>query len=151
MRSIDAYLARDANYLLNVGPTGEGLIPDASAAILRRIGRWVRTVRESFDNVRPASDLVAARNVLITRRGTTLYVHLHADPPGGAVKLKPISVAPVRATLLNTGAPVDIDLTMAPSDHAEQKGYLRLRNLPVNELCNSVMVVKLEFDRDPGI
>ena len=27
-RSIDRYLSRDANYLLNVGPTAEGLIPE---------------------------------------------------------------------------------------------------------------------------
>ena len=40
MRSIDKYLARDANYLLNVGPNGDGTIPDESAAILRRIGKW---------------------------------------------------------------------------------------------------------------
>jgi len=29
--SIDRYLARDSNYLLNVGPTGEGIIPPQSA------------------------------------------------------------------------------------------------------------------------
>ena len=39
---------------------------------------------------------------------------------------------------------------MAPSDHAEQAAYLRLVNLPANELANTVMVVKLEFDRDPA-
>ncbi|OPZ02033.1 MAG: hypothetical protein BWZ09_02607 [Alphaproteobacteria bacterium ADurb.BinA305] len=31
----------------------------------------------------------------------------------------------------------------------EQKAYLRLRNLPVNEMSNTVLVVKLEFDRLP--
>lgn len=29
--------------------------------------------------------------------------------------------------------------------HLEQKKYLRLRNLPANELSDSVLVVKLEF------
>jgi hypothetical protein len=38
---------------------------------------------------------------------------------------------------------------MAPGDHVEQAAYLRLTNLPANEFANAVMVVKLEFDRDP--
>jgi hypothetical protein len=39
---------------------------------------------------------------------------------------------------------------MAPSDHVEQAAHLRLTGLPANELCNTVMVVKLEFDGAPG-
>ena len=35
--------ARGANYLLNVGPTGEGAIPEYEAATLRRAGDWVDT------------------------------------------------------------------------------------------------------------
>jgi len=147
LRGIDGYLARDANYLLNVGPTAEGVIPLESASILRRIGKWHAAVKESLDGVTPASHLTANRNVLLTQRASTIYVHLHKDPVGAAVKLNPMTVAPKRATLLNTGGPVEFALDMAPSDHLEQKGYLRLHNLPVNEMANSVMVVKLEFDR----
>jgi alpha-L-fucosidase len=149
LSSIDKYLARDANYLLNVGPRGDGTIPEQAAAILRRIGRWYRSVREALEDVTPASHLTSNRNVLLTRRGNTLYVHLHKDPLGTAVKLKPLAVRPRRATLLNTGQAVDCTLDMAPSDHVEQKGYLRLRGLPVNELANTVLVVRLEFDRLP--
>jgi alpha-L-fucosidase len=36
--------------------------------------------------------------------------------------------------------------TMVPADHLEQKAYLRIHNLPVNEMANTVLVVKLEFD-----
>ena len=146
LRSIDKYLARDANYLLNVGPMADGTIPEQPAAILRRIGQWHRAVKESLDGATPASYLTANRNVLLTRRGNTVYVHLHRDPLTSAVKLNPLTVAPRRATLLNTGRPVEFVVDMAPSDHLEHKAYLRLHNLPVNELANSVPVVKLEFD-----
>lgn len=149
MRSIDRYLARDANYLLNVGPTGEGLIPPESAAILQRIGKWYHAVKESLEGAVPASHLTDNRNVLLTRKGNTLYVHLYADPVGEAVKLKPLAALPRRATLLNTGQPVECSLDMVPSEHVEQGRYLRLRKLPVNELANTVLVAKLEFDREP--
>lgn len=147
LRSIDRYLARGANYLLNVGPTAEGVIANESAAILRRIGKWYAAVKESLEDVELRSSLTSNRNVLLTGRGRTLYVHLHKDPPGDAVKLRPIVAAPVRAVLLNDGRPVAWTLEMPPSDHAEQCGYLRLRGLPVNDMSNTVPVIRLDFDR----
>ncbi len=75
-------------------------------------------------------------------------MHLNKDPMGDGVKLKPFNTAPQRATLLNTGKPVDFAVNLTPADHQEQKAYLRLMHLPVNELANTVLVVKLEFDRD---
>ncbi len=151
MRSIDKYLARDANYLLNVGPNAEGVIPPQSVAILRRLGKWYGAVKESFEGVAPASHLTANRSVLLTRKGNNLYVHMHRDLQGDAVKLKPLAIAPKRATLLNTGTPVGWAMDMAPSDHIEHVGYLRITGLPANEMSNTVLVVKLEFDSLPEV
>lgn len=150
LRSIDKYLARDANYLLNVGPQADGAIPAKAADILRRIGKWYRAVQESFDDAWPASHLTSNRNVLITRRGSSLYVHAHKDLLSEAIKLKPLTNLSRSATLMNTGKPVAAKNDMTPSDHAEQKGYLRLTGLPVNELANSVPVVKLDFEELPA-
>jgi alpha-L-fucosidase len=145
--SIDRYLARDANYLLNVGPTGEGIIPAEAADILKRIGKWKKSVDESYQQVQTDSELVSASGVLITKRDNTLYIHLNKVPVGNGVKLKPINVLPVKATLLNTGKLIDCAVNLCPSDHATQQPYLRLRNLPANELANTVLIAKLEFDR----
>ncbi len=149
LRSIDRYLARDANYLLNVGPMPDGTISPPAAGILGRIGKWYQAVRESLEDVRPASHLTSNRNVLLTRRGKTLYVHLHKDPAGDAVKLKPLAAVPRRATLLNDGRNVDFAVDLVPSEHAERLPCLRLCKLPVNEQANTVLVVKLEFDDLP--
>ncbi len=146
LRSIDRFLAQDANYLLNVGPTAEGEIPPCSVDILRRIGAWYRAVAESFEGTQPCSWMTKNQNVLLTRKDNALYVHLNKDPVSDGVSLKPIDTAPRRATLLNTGKEVDFAVAMSPSDVGEHRACLRLRNLPVNELANTVLVVKLEFD-----
>jgi alpha-L-fucosidase len=151
LSSLDKYLARGANYLLNVGPTPEGTIAPEAAGILERIGRWYGKVRESLENVVPAGAFTVNRNVLVTRRANTLYVHLYKQPTSDAVKLKPIQVSPRRATLLNTGAPVECAVDLLPSEHVEHKPCLRLRRLPVNQLSNTVLVVKLEFDQLPEL
>ena len=145
--SIDRYLSRDANYLLNVGPTGEGVIPQEAAAILRRIGQWKKKVDESYQNVQADSTFVDASGVLVTRRDRTLYIHLNKVPVGSGLKLKPINVLPSKAVLLNNGKPIDCVVNLSPSDHATQQPFLRLRNLPVDEFANTVLIAKLEFDR----
>ena len=149
LRSIDRYLARDGNYLLNVGPKPDGTLPEPAVAILQRVGRWYADVREAFEGAVPAPGFTTNRDVLLTRKGNDLYVHLYHDPVKQSVALKPMKQLPRRATLLTNGKPVDCLHDMAPSDHAEQTGYLRLHGLPVNELSNTVLVVKLEFD-EPG-
>ncbi|NUQ00106.1 MAG: alpha-L-fucosidase [Armatimonadetes bacterium] len=150
LRSIDRYLSRGANYLLNVGPRADGTIPDQAAAILRRIGAWYQQVRESYREAQPAPELTSNRSVLLTRQGNTVYVHLNSEPVTSAVKLKPLASTPRRATLLNTGEPVDCSVDLLPSEHIDHRPCLRLKNLPVNELANTVLVVKLEFDHLPG-
>lgn len=42
-----------ANYLLNVGPTAEGRIPDYEAAALGRVGDWVRMHADAVYNGKP--------------------------------------------------------------------------------------------------
>jgi len=145
--SIDRYLARDANYLLNVGPTGEGIIPAEAAAILKRIGIWKKSVDQSFQQVRTDTELLSLPGVLVTKRDQTLYVHMNKATVGNGIKLKPINVLPTKATLLNNGKSIDCVVNLCPSDHASQQPYLRLRNLPANDLANMVLVAKLEFDR----
>ena len=146
LRSIDRYLARDANYLLNIGPKGDGSIPREAVTILKRIGKWYHAVKESLEAATPASHLTSNRNVLLTRKGNTLYVHLNTDTVGDSIKLKPLAVAPRSAALLNNGHRVDAVVEMVPSEHVDQGKYLRLRGLPANEMANTVMVIKLEFD-----
>lgn len=149
IRSIDKYLARDANYLLNVGPNPLGLIPEESQNILKNIGKWYNKVQESLVDVEPASFLTSNEQVLLTKRKNSLYVHLNQDPQGNVVKLRPFTVAPKSAVLLNNGQQVDFEVKFAPQDHLAQKSYLRLINLPTNEICNTVLVIKMEFDRPP--
>ena len=143
--SIAKYRARDANYLLNVGPDADGVIPEKAAGILRRIGAWYKSVLEAFDGAVPASAITANRNVLLTRKGNSLYVHLYQPPEGEEVRLRPLAIAPQRAVLLNDGRPVEWRLDIAPMEWTDHKPYLRLHSLPVEEFAGTTMVVRLDF------
>ena len=149
--SIDKYRARDANYLLNVGPDADGVIPARPAEILRRIGAWYKPVREAFDDAAPASTLTANRNVLLTRKGNSLYVHLYQPLDGEEVRLRPLAIAPERAVLLNDGRNVEWRLDIAPAEWTEHRPYLRLHGLPVEAFAGTTMVVRLDFKSVDGL
>jgi alpha-L-fucosidase len=147
LRSIDRYLARDGNYLLNVGPKPDGTFPTEAISLLRRIGKWYGSVKESLENVQPASQMTSNRNVMLTRRDRTLYVHMNRDMVSDGVKLKPFNLLPTKATLLNTGQKIRCVVNLTPADHQEQKPYLRLMGLPANDSANTVLIARLDFDR----
>jgi len=145
-RSISRYLARGANYLLNVGPQPDGMINPRSASILKGIGQWMKAVGESYGDAAPASHLSENHNVMLTRRGNTLYVHLHTVPMTDSVKLKPFTTAPKRAILLNNGAELTLSNELCPVDHRSGTGYLRVRGIPADSLANTVGIIRLDFD-----
>lgn len=147
-RSIDKYLSRDANYLLNVGPAADGTIPQVSKDILRRLGKWYISVEESYKQADQSPELLAAKDVMVTLRGSSVYIHFNNGLPGNGFKVKPITEMPLSAILLNTGSKVECAVELVPSEHLTQKKYLRLKKLPVNEMADSVMVVKLEFENE---
>jgi alpha-L-fucosidase len=144
IRSIDKVLAKGGNYLLNVGPQSDGALPAEPAAMLREIGRWYHSVKEAFDDVQPAPLLAENRDVLLTRQGDTLYVHLYKVPASARVLLKPITQMPRRVTLLSTGEPVEARVELLPSQHHDGGAYLCLHRLPVDRFTHTVPIVKLE-------
>jgi alpha-L-fucosidase len=151
--SIDRAMARGGNYLLNVGPKADGAIGPEAAALLHAIGAWFDRVGEAL-LAEPASQLIDNDDVLLTRDGNTLYVHLTHYPTTRRVLLKPIAVAPREVILLNTGEELDISLADLPTlrmgpngQHVpEEQRYLRLRELPVDAHGDTVLVAKLVFD-----
>ena len=104
---------------------------------------------ESLADVDLAPGLAANDDVLVTRRGNTVYVHLNREPISDTVKLKPIRIAPRIATLLNTGQPVRCCVDVPPSEWTDNQRFLRLRDLPIASLAKEVPIVKLEFDEPP--
>ncbi|CAH1226908.1 hypothetical protein PAECIP111891_06026 [Paenibacillus allorhizoplanae] len=162
MQSMDKIMAMGGNYLLNVGPTEKGKIVQENMDTLRRIGRWYKKVKEALVDVTPASYLggkdeiidaneVANRvfrdEVLLTRRGNTIYAHAYRDLQSSTIILKPLNMLPKRAILLNDGRELETAVEQLPW-YWRERPYLRIRNLPVNEITDEVLVVKLEFDDD---
>ena len=143
MKSIDKNLSHGANYLLNVGPDATGIIPKIPENILRRIGRWYKLVKESYQNVVRIEYPISNSNIILSGNEKVMYVHLNKIPKGDMVNLNPLKTMPAKATILNTGENAECVVERVPY---EKESFLFIRNLPVNKFSNEVLVIKLVFD-----
>ena len=73
---------KGVNYLLNIGPTPEGDIPEASIERLGEIGAWMRVNGEAIRGTSPNPFRHPFDSGAVTVKGDTLYL-LFTEWPGG--------------------------------------------------------------------
>jgi alpha-L-fucosidase len=86
VRNLIDCASKGGNYLLNVGPTGEGLIPGASVERLREVGAWMKYNHEAIydTSASPFKKLSWGRcTKKVTPGGATLYLHVFDWPADG--------------------------------------------------------------------
>ena len=86
IRNLVDITSKGGNYLLNVGPTAEGLIPAPSVERLKAIGQWMKINRDSIYNTTasPFTRLAWGRCTKKTfLNGATLYLHVFDCPTDG--------------------------------------------------------------------
>jgi alpha-L-fucosidase len=103
IRNLVDIASKGGNYLLNVGPTPEGLIPAPSIERLGEMGRWMKINREAIyrTTASPFQELPWGRctKKQFPRR-TTLYLHVFDWPADGQLLLPGLQSRPGRAFLL---------------------------------------------------
>ena len=68
--------SKGGNYLLNVGPTAEGVIPQASQDILRTIGKWMKVNGESIYGTWPSPFYFPDITWRATVKPGKVYLHI---------------------------------------------------------------------------
>ena len=94
------------NYLLNVGPTAEGVILPVHARRLREVGSWLSVYGEAVYGTRKGIIPPTAMTVS-TRKGDTHYVHI-LDYVSDCVVLKGVPQTVTKAELVRDGTPVEM-------------------------------------------
>jgi alpha-L-fucosidase len=104
--------AKGGNFLLNVGPTAQGLIPGPSVARLREMGEWMRSNGEAIygTTVSPYGIPAWGR---YTAKGSRVYAHVFDWPKDGKLVLTGVKQRPARVALLIDGKPLTIEQTNA--------------------------------------
>jgi alpha-L-fucosidase len=80
IRQLVQVISQGGNYLLNVGPTAEGLIPQPSVERLSEVGDWLKTNSEAVYGNGPSPFPYELRWGLITTKPGRLYLHVFKWP-----------------------------------------------------------------------
>ena len=126
------------NYLLNIGPKGDGSIPEPSTQILTAVGQWMD---KHGDLIHKADRCQMKRSdfALFTRQGNTLYMHVYFWP-GSTVALGGLQQKVLSAKLYPTGEPVKFD---------QEQWRVRLTGLPETAPDPIATVLQVECDGEP--
>lgn len=96
--------SKGGNFLLNVGPTAQGLFPKESVDRLREIGAWMRINGEAIHGTRrsPLPEVPSWGRVTTKRIGsdTRLYLHLFRPPVNNEVRVPGLLNEPIGAFVL---------------------------------------------------
>lgn len=132
-------ISRGGNYLLNIGPRGDGSVVEFERDALLKMGGWVNRYAEAiysttanpFDHAPAWGD--------ITRKGNTLYLFVEHMPANRAIELNGVLGNASRAILLADSRALPL----------KQKGQTVKIDIPsdVQPDCG-MTVVKLSFDGD---
>src|ERR687884_389841 len=127
------------NYLLNIGPKADGSIPAESVQILTSVGQWMDKNGRSI-YITDICNPRRSRNGSFTRRGNTLYFHVHFWPGGDNLAFAGLRTKVKQASMLATGQRVEF----------EQDDYhVRFKGLPIKAPDDPLTTVAIECESEP--
>jgi alpha-L-fucosidase len=104
IRNLISCVRDSGNYLLNIGPRGDGSIPEPSVRVLREVGEWMAVNGHTIYDSDPCQ-VRRSNYASFTRVGNTLYMHVHFWP-GEYVAIAGLMTKVKSAKLVKTGASV---------------------------------------------
>ncbi len=131
-------VSKGGNFLLNVGPTAEGVIPKPSIRILREIGEWLKINGESIYGAKSSPIMIKAEYRATCKAGK-LYLHVFAWPWEGKLKVSGVKNHVKKAYILadpngeglrysQDGEDVVIEVPNKPPDPVDTVIVLEMRN-----------------------
>lgn len=92
-------VSKGGNYLLNIGPKGDGSLPGPTEETLQGVGKWMQTNSQSIYGT-TASPFLNMDWGRCTVKGDLLYLHVFHWPKEGVLKVPGIKNQPRTASIL---------------------------------------------------
>ncbi len=138
VRTLVDIASKGGNYLLNIGPKGDGSIPVESIERLQVMGRWMDANGESIYGT-TASPIAKPAWGRVTQKddGGTLYLHVLDWPADGELKVAGVSDGVWSGALVGSDAKLPV----------RQEGETLVVSLPENAPDPIATVIRLRMDR----
>lgn len=130
IRTLCDIASKGGNYLLNIGPTPEGEIPQPAVERLHEIGKWMKVNGEAIYGTKATPFVRPTPWGRVTQKGNMLYLLVFDLPGNRKLKLPGLKTEIKRAWFLNE----------------QKKGTIRLAKVP----NNTVVVLPEDVKMDPA-
>lgn len=137
VRNLVDIASKGGNYLLNVGPTSEGLIPAPSVERLKEIGKWMKVNGEAIyaTTASPFRRLPWGRcTKKVDADGTTLYLHVFNWPADGKLVVAGLKSRIGQAWLLT-----DADKRSLKYEMSEDGAVIAVPTAAPDPICSVVV------------
>jgi len=139
-----ACVGRGGTYMLNIGPRGDGTVPELAARTLREAGKWIRR----YPQVVYGTDASPWQHALpwgdVTVRDKTLFLCVFDVPQDGALYLPGLKTRVKSASLLGQRR------RQAKLEVQTQEGWTKIQ-LPARIAEKLVPVVQVELEGQPEV
>ncbi|MCD4682929.1 MAG: alpha-L-fucosidase [Bacteroidales bacterium] len=138
IRKLADIASKGGNFLLNVGPTADGLFPDESIERLKKIGNWMDVNSDAIykTEASPFKILSWGRCTQTSiPLGTRLFLHVFDWPEDGLLKVPGIYNQPLNTFLL-----ADVGRSRLKAERMEDALIIKLPITPLDEI-NTVVVL----------
>ena len=136
-------VARGGTYMLNIGPKGDGTVPELAARTLRKAGEWIKR----YPQVVYGTDASPWKHALpwgdITVKDNTLLLCIFAMPKDGQLYLPGLKTKVKVALLLGEKKNAELDV--------QAQGSWTKIQLPASISEKMVPVVQIELDGPPEV
>ena len=141
IKNLVEIVSRGGNYLLNIGPTGEGEIPEATVDIFTKVGPWVQRNAESIYGA-TANLFPPLPWGFTSNKENRIFLYVRDWPKDGVLQLPGLKNEVKSAYVL-----IDKSLKV----EYKQEANTTILNLPINPPDNPVTVVVLEIEGAPMV
>jgi len=144
VRQLVDIVSKNGNYLLNVGPTAEGLIPQPSIDRLAQVGSWLKTNGAAVYGAKPSPYPYEFDWGSITSKQGRAFLNIVEWPKDGSFVLYGFNSKVKRASLLSNPS------AQIPFQQSQSEGHEVLRvQVPSERPDPDVSVVELQVDGMP--
>ena len=141
LQRLIACVARGGTYMLNIGPRGDGSVPERAAHALRRSGAWIK----KYPQVVYGTDASPWQHALpwgdVTVKGKRLFLSVFAWPASGHLYLPGLKTRISSARLLK-------EQDAVPIRHKSIDGWIQFQ-LPGRAPEKLVSVIELDLEGPP--
>lgn len=139
LRMLAMIVSKGGNFMVNIGPKGDGSIPEGDKEILRYFADWMKPHSESIHGA-DRTPLPAQNWGVVTAKGNALYLHVFDYPKNGKLWLGGLAADVKSATILNGNIEIPV---------RQECGNAYLLKLPKEESKPSHCVIRVNCADTP--